>query len=113
MRPLVVLDGLIQQLSDSDRLEVARLNVGPFENINVVSPIVVPSRSFVRLVGPSPNTNVAWFFGGQEGDVLFMAGVNIRFKSYGNLLISNNYQLNNNQTLIWLYSGSVWAPFGD
>lgn len=113
MIPLVIIDGLIQQLDPNDRLKVERLNIGPWDNILVTSNTVTVSSSFVRLRSPFLR-NVDVILGGEEGDVLVVFGNNIRLRrvASGNLKLRSNTLLNNNRATMLVYTGSIWVQPG-
>lgn len=116
MIPLVIVDGLIQQLGQGERLTVNRLNIGEWENLFAVSSTVTVSSSFVRLRSNSMQ-DVDTILGGEEGDVLVLFGNNIRLRRIpgGNLrLRSSITMLNANRSTLLVYTGSFWVqPGGD
>lgn len=115
MIPLVIIDGLVQQLDPSDRLEVNRLNIGEWDNIIATSDTITVSSSFIRLRAPIFQ-NVDNILGGEEGDVLVIFGNNVRLRrtALGNLKLRANTLLNGNRSTMLVYTGSFWVqPGGD
>ena len=112
MNPLVVAAGLIQQLQDTDRLNVTRLSIGSPELINVTGPTITVNRSFIRVLAPA-NTNVDTILGGQPGDVLIIYGNNVTLKkNIGNMIMPKDIKLSGSSSTILVHVGPNWINPG-
>lgn len=112
MIPLVIVDGLVQQLNPSDRLDVARLSIGSPELVNVTGPTITVNKSFIRVLAPA-NTNVDTILGGQPGDVLIIYGNNVTLKkNIGNIIMPKDIKLSGSSSTILVHVGPNWINPG-
>ena len=115
-KPLVQDNGQIEQLPDSDFVDIRKLNLEPRQNIIVNSGTITVTSSFVRVRNNAGGTqNVDQINGGERGDILIIhrhnQGNNIRFrKGFGNINGGPNRLMNNRDDTLMLIkiTGGQW-----
>lgn len=83
-RPLLVKFGQMELLTDSDKLQVPRLNLGPSEPL-IANDTVTVFANIHHLISVSGITRVRNILGGDEGDFLALTGENVWLRRGGNI----------------------------
>lgn len=114
-KPLVQA-GRVEQLPDSDYLNIGKLNIGPGVVVTAATTITIPNSSHILLNNPGGGTvNVDTINGGDPGDILLIrlapgsGDVRVR-KGPGNVFGAANRLLNSQTDILTLLgNGTAWG----
>lgn len=108
-QPLVAVAGQLENIGDR-RTEVLKLNIGSpdFQNVTINSFPFKRTMTVVRGVGFFLPINIYNILGGQDGDVLILAGRDVRLVTTGNLDLLGNYLLQPGKSILLYYYNGDW-----
>jgi 1,6-anhydro-N-acetylmuramate kinase len=107
-QPLIAFAGQLENVGDR-RTEVLKLNVGAPDIQNISGPSFNFQRTVTFVKGIGGLVNVSSIFGGENGDLLFLGGRDVKLlNGVGNLVLQNNYTLQPGKTMILYFTGGAW-----
>jgi hypothetical protein len=110
LEPLAIVAGQIENVGKR-RTQISKINIGPRETINVSGAVAVPdvtnTSSWVRIRGTdATRTTIQTILGGEDGDLLFVNGRNIRMMGGGNLRLQGAFNMDGSMMIVFIYHGS-------
>jgi|GEM_PF-2997324 len=104
-QPLVAIAGMLEQVGGR-RTEIHRLNLGPPATVITFTDSFAYAKTVTFAIGAGQI--VRTITGGAVGDLLILAGDDIRLRPGGNLNLSGNMNLSVGRSIILYYTGATW-----
>jgi hypothetical protein len=110
--PLVLEGAQVEQLPDGDFVQLGKLNIGPAQLVEVVSPVITATSSHME-VNSGVSQTVDTINGGDSSDILFIHGqagtAKINFDLGGNLILKKKRTVEGlGDVLLLLREGGFW-----
>lgn len=104
--PLIVKFGQMEILTDADKCQIHRLNLGASEPL-IASDTITALANMHHLVSPGGVTFVSTILGGEEGDILILTGEQVWLRRGGN--IAQAARLQEDKALTLYFINGQWV----